>query len=165
MKKSVFEDFKIIHGIYVERPELADAATKALFSTCPPPFTFSVLTRQQINFRFLLHHRRGVIGVVGGGGRGEDEGRERGLVPLQLLVFRHAPSFAPRPVSPTPGKGDKCHVPAYCLKFACFTWPTSGHMWCRKLSGRVLEAWAPPASPTSCWQGQGGTRRNPPSHF
>ena len=47
----------------------------------------------------------------------------------------------------------------------CFTWPTSGYMLCRKLSGRVLEALAPPASPTSCWQGQVGTSRNPPNHF
>ena len=39
----------------VERPELGDAASKALFSTClPPPFTFSVPSLRQINFRFPL---------------------------------------------------------------------------------------------------------------
>ena len=154
-----------MHVFDVERPELADAATKALFSTCSPPSTFSLLTRRQINFRFLLHLRHGDIRVVGGAGRREDKGREGGFVPLQLLVFRHTPSLASRRVSSTPRKGRKCHVPTFCLKFGCFTWPTLGHMWCQRLSGRVLEAWAPPASPTTCWQGQGGTRRNPPSHF
>ena len=55
-----------MHGIDLERPELAHAATKDLFSTNPLPFTFPVLIRQQIYF--FLHPRCGDIGVVGGGG-------------------------------------------------------------------------------------------------
>ena len=93
----------MLHGINVERPELADATSKALFSTCSPPATFSVPSRRQINFRFLLNV--GLVVVEAGGG-GEGEGGEGGLVPLQLLVFRHAPSLTSGPVSSTPINGE-----------------------------------------------------------
>ena len=91
-------------GINVERPELADAASKALFSTCSPPATFSLPSRRQINFRFLLNV--GLVVVVEAGGGGEGEGGEGGLVPLQLLVFRHAPSLTSGPMSSTPRNGE-----------------------------------------------------------
>ena len=91
----------MLHG----KPELGDAASKALFSTCSN-FTFSVPSRRQINFRFLLNIGLVVVVVVGGGGGGggEGEGGEGGLVPLQFLVFRHAPSLTSGPMSATPRK-------------------------------------------------------------
>ena len=105
----------MLHGIDVERPELADAASKALFSTCSPPATFSVPSRRQINFRFLLNV--GLVVVEVGGGE-EGEGGEGGLVPLQLLVFRHAPSLTSGPMSSAPKNGEVNSI--FSLKLVCF---------------------------------------------
>ena len=71
-----------MHEIYVKRPEF-----------CFPLVPLLSHSPYSLQIYFLLHHRGGDIRIVGGGGRGEDEGREGGLVPLQLLVFLYSSIF------------------------------------------------------------------------